>query len=143
MFLAMPASAEVGVGTSIMLPSEIRGVTEIMPAWNVRYYRPFDSDSGIEGVFSHSKAYGVEWQTLSAHYRYEASLFDLKGFAEFGPDLNVYNPVGLGKLYVGGAHLTVGQAMQLSQKIWLRTDMSFKVSPGFALLLNLGFSYRD
>lgn len=129
------------IGT--LLPNQIPGVTEILPAWGLRYSYPL-TFGYLEGGVRDSHAKGVAFDVASIDMRFDMNT--VEGFTNIfyvGYDMNAYLPANSNKrIWTGGAHLGSGLMMKVASTFWLRTDLSFAVSPGTSLYLGIGFAIR-
>lgn len=138
-----PKGPEFGGYMATVLPNQIKGVTEILPAWGVRYSYPL-TVGYIEGGLRDSHAKGVDFDVLSIDYRYDTN--QIEGFTNIfylGYNENYYRPVNTTKRnLIGGGFFGSGLMMKVASTFWLRTDLSLAVSPGTSLMLGLGFVIR-
>lgn len=129
------------VGT--LLPNQIPGVTEILPAWGVRYSYPVGFGF-LEAALRDSHAKGVVWDVASLTMRFDMNT--VEGFTNIfyvGYDMNVYKPVFRGdRIWTGGGHVGSGLIMKVASTFWIRTDLGIAASPGTSLFLNIGFVIR-
>lgn len=129
------------IGT--LLPNQISGVTEILPAWGLRYSHPL-SFGFVEAGVRDSHAKGVVWDVVSLDMRFDMNT--VEGFTNIfylGVDMNAYKPEFRGdRIWIGGAHVGTGLLMKVASTFWIRSDIGLAVSPGTSLFLNIGFAIR-
>ena len=135
---------EFGGYIGTWLPNQIDGVTEILPAWGLRYAVPI-SGAVVEGGLRRSHAKGVDFDLVHLDLRFDMNT--VEGFTNvfyIGYDLNSYIPLNYPeRTWKGGVHAGSGLMMHVASSFWLRTDLSLAVSPGTSLYLGVGFVIRS
>jgi hypothetical protein len=129
------------IGT--LLPNQIPGVTEILPCWGLRYSHPIGG-ALLEAGYRNTHAKGVDFDLMSIGLRLDMNT--IEGFTNIfygGYDMTSYIPATqTARTWKGGGHLGSGLMMHVASSFWIRTDLSFHVSPGTSLYLGLGFVIR-
>lgn len=130
-----------GLHIGPLLPNQITGMTEIMPALGARYAFPLRQGHAELGLIN-ANAWGTSYYNFSASYRGDFSLDDMFGLMFIGLDTHYYNaPSETYKLFFG-AHVGGGFAIPVGDKLWFRSDMKFNMNPGTALYIGFGFEWR-
>jgi hypothetical protein len=107
-----------------MLPSQIRGVTEILPVFGFRYGLPTIAGV-IEAGASNTHAEGVDFTTASLSLRNEFDLVEhFAGIFYLGGDFHYYRPTyQANRLTAVGGHFGGGLMMHISSTLWFRTEL--------------------
>ena len=126
-----------------MLPSQITGVTQVMPIWGLRYgIGTSIGEVEIDEVTSHAS--GVDYYNVSAGLRGSAPMFPGANAIFFGGvDGTMYKPAtGGSDISRLGFHFGGGLMLKLLNTVWFRTDARFTQRPGSILSINVGLVYR-
>jgi hypothetical protein len=135
--------SELSFHMGSILPNQIDGVTEILPAVGGRYGFPLNYGA-IELGFLNAHAYGVDYKLISASFRGEMTpMPDISTLFYIGPDFHNYLPLGeTTRQSEWGFHVGTGVQMHMGGPFWLRGDMKFNMNPGTALSIGFGIAIR-
>ncbi len=134
------------------LPSQINGVTEVLPMWGFGYSVP--SRKGfLEFGGELSQAKGTSYYIGHVEYRGDFPLEDLLISAAIGADVHFYKAADsvdptTGNLTTynyatyGGGHISGGIIAHIGDQLWFKTLMKFNISPGASMYVGFGFELR-
>jgi opacity protein-like surface antigen len=132
---------EFGADGGSFLPSRIKGVTEIVPAWGLRASRGLSSGAVELNSFT-GRSEGVSYSSAGLNYRLDLVNPVLSSFLTVGLHVDQYQPL-TGKSQTGGGwNWGAGVQAPIVDPIWFRADFDYRFGPGTSLYVSAGLVYR-
>lgn len=135
---------EYGLEFCELLPSQIDGITDIVPFWGMRY--GYHLGAGMaEAALDLANAQGTSYDMLQVGYRFDVPVDDkLNGFLNGGINNSYFNTyLRSEKIWISGLFVGGGAMTQLVGNIWGRLGMQFNFIPGASMFITVGIEYRD
>jgi hypothetical protein len=134
---------EISLHAGQLLPSQIKGMTEILPIVGVRYGLGVSFGTiELDGTNAHAK--GVDWTCISISVRGDTPLFDGGNAIYYGGlDSTFYQPVGeTSRSNQFGLHVGGGLMLRMSSSFWFRPEAKLMNNPGSTLYVGAGITYQ-
>lgn len=140
--IAPPDEISLFVGSH--LPSEIEGVTEVIPVVGARYGVGLRRTGHLEFGLSNSRAKGVDFANFDLGLRGSVTLDEgIEGIFGVGGDASYYIPVGETKRRIaGGFHAQAGLMVMATRSLWFRGDLKYMGGPGSSVFVLLGLAFQ-
>lgn len=138
------SGSEISLFVGSLLPNQIDGVTEILPAFGGRYGFSTDRLGVAEFGLSNTHAEGVDFTIFSASLRADLPAIDqFIGSVYGGLDFSWYRPEGSeDRKTETGLHVGAAMAVMVSNTLWFRSDLKFNASPGTSMAIQFGLVFR-
>lgn len=148
---AQSAWAQQGSGSKMeflleggsILPDQIDGVSEILPAWGLGVGLATTPAKAYLLEFINATSEGVQLYNVALSARADFDVSSLKGIVSGGADLvGLERPGHEGRNYYGGAHFGGGMMALISKGLYARMNMKFNLNPGVSMFIGFGLLYR-
>jgi hypothetical protein len=134
------SSDYVGFQLGTLLPSQVPGVTEILPTAQLSYGIP-ESFGWAEAAITDANAKGTSWCEVSAGIRSNVPMQSLYGILFIGLDFQIYQPPQGSPNFYPGGYVGGGFGTALTQALHIRTELKFNINPGIAMYFGFGLEY--
>jgi hypothetical protein len=132
---------EIGIHAGPFLPSRISRVREIVQAWGPQVTIP--TRKGLFEISSfHGRGSGIVYNSLSLDYRADIVNSILPVHVLLGIHGDYYAPPDDNFKFGGGWHFGGGVTQEITRALLLRTDFTYRFSPGNSLYVGVGLVYR-
>ena len=126
-----------------VLPDQVPGMEEVLPAWGLRAGVGVGPQTLLALSYLSSLADGIHSHQANLEARYSAFSDGVIGYLAAGASFLSYSSFQQESVHQElGVLMGTGFMFQLSQEVWLQSQMHFRLKPGVQLNLLMGIVMR-